>query len=207
MVFFLEQPCVTECRVLIALGTESGLREALEQLLSLRQATSHLHYDCQTIDIISLQSLALHKLRRQDEALKNLEEVLALTGPGGWLRPFVELGAPMVDLLRRLQERQAHAPEVDRILKAFPKMLEASTGGFFPPTLSDRALLKSLTNREIDTLELLAKRLYDKEIAEALSVSVWTVKTHLKNIFQKLQVIYRRQAVLKAKEIGLLKGD
>jgi LuxR family maltose regulon positive regulatory protein len=53
----------------------------------------------------------------------------------------------------------------------------------------------------------MAERLYDKEIAKALSISVWTVRTHVKHIFEKLHVSNRRQAVLKAEELGLLKSS
>lgn len=69
------------------------------------------------------------------------------------------------------------------------------------------SLIEPLTNRELDTLELMAKRLYNKEIAEELSVSIETVKTHVKNIFQKFGVGNRREAITKAKELGLVELD
>jgi DNA-binding NarL/FixJ family response regulator len=68
-------------------------------------------------------------------------------------------------------------------------------------------LIEPLTNRELDTLELLGKRLSSKEIARELSVSVETVKTHLQNIFQKLGVANRREAIDKARELGLLEDN
>jgi DNA-binding NarL/FixJ family response regulator len=67
-----------------------------------------------------------------------------------------------------------------------------------------KPLIEPLTNRELDVLELLAKRFYDKEIAAKLSVSVPTVKTHISHILQKLDVENRRAAAAKARELGII---
>jgi LuxR family maltose regulon positive regulatory protein len=67
-----------------------------------------------------------------------------------------------------------------------------------------QGMIEPLTNREIDTLELLARRLYNKEIAEELCISLETVKTHVKSIYQKLDVSNRREAVAKATSLNLL---
>jgi DNA-binding NarL/FixJ family response regulator len=65
-------------------------------------------------------------------------------------------------------------------------------------------LIEPLTNRELDVLELMARRFYDKEIADKLSVSTHTVKTHISHILQKLGVGNRRAAAEKARELGLI---
>ena len=81
-------------------------------------------------------------------------------------------------------------------------MHHASKEGHFAPAA--QPLLEPLTARETDTLKLLGQRLYNKEIADQLCVSVETVKTHLKNIFQKLNVTNRREAIAKAEQLGLI---
>jgi LuxR family maltose regulon positive regulatory protein len=65
-------------------------------------------------------------------------------------------------------------------------------------------LIENLTNRELDVLDLLVQRLTNKEIAEKLFLSTTTVKGHLQNIYGKLNVSKRHEAVEKAKKIGIL---
>ena len=72
------------------------------------------------------------------------------------------------------------------------------------PSTRSQPLVAPLTNRELDILELLAQRLSNKEIAERLFISTTTVKGHLQNIYGKLEVSKRREAIDKAKKIGIL---
>ena len=65
-------------------------------------------------------------------------------------------------------------------------------------------LLNLLTEKETEVIKLVSEGLSNKEIAERLDISTNTVKTHLKNIYEKLQVNRRVQAVEKAKSLNLL---
>ena len=67
-----------------------------------------------------------------------------------------------------------------------------------------KPLAEPLTNRELEVLELLGRRLSDKEIADELSVSVPTVKTHVSHILQKLGAENRRVAAGEARALGLI---
>ena len=67
-------------------------------------------------------------------------------------------------------------------------------------------LVEPLSRREQDVLELLTERLRDKEIAEKLFVSPATVKSHLRCLYRKLDVGDRREAVVRARELGILAG-
>jgi LuxR family maltose regulon positive regulatory protein len=232
---WLEAPSITQARVLIAAGSTRSLDKATALLGEIRQVSEACQFTCQVIEVAVLESLGLEKQGRTDEALEALKEGVALAEPGGWIRPFVEAGPRMAELLRQLRMENVAVEFIDRLLAAFPDiqpeaepeaLCEDST--LSPVSESSRAIMSGqphpgppaadaatgiqsfvepLTNRELDTLQLMAERLYDKEIAKALCISVWTVRTHVKHIFEKLHVSNRRQAVLKAEELGLLKSS
>jgi LuxR family maltose regulon positive regulatory protein len=68
-----------------------------------------------------------------------------------------------------------------------------------------QSLVEPLTERELDVLRLIAQGLTNQEIADALFISVNTVKTHAKHIYEKLNVRNRAQATTRATELGLLR--
>jgi LuxR family maltose regulon positive regulatory protein len=219
---WLEAPAITRSRVLIASGSERQLQTARESLEVIRTVSKSCRFMCQTIEAAALLSVAHDMQGCREEAFVCLNEALTLAETGGWVRPFVELGPPMTNLLQRAPLEDVSVEFVDRLLAAFeasPQLTRprpSSPKMTIPPVeplarpVADAELpvqppVEALTSRERETLQLLAERLYDKEIAKALSISVWTVRTHVKHIFEKLHVSNRRQAVLKADELGLLK--
>ena len=213
---WLEAPSITQARVLIAAGSGQSLVNAIKLLQSIRDLCEMCRFECQTIEVAILQSLALEKQGRADKALETLKEAVALAKPGGWIRPFLEAGPPMVDLLKQLRKRDATVDYINRILVAFPdtesipplpdlgaindeREFESKTVAQIP-----NPLIEPLTNRELDVLELLAQRLQNKEIAEKLFVSPATIKSHLESMYQKLNVTNRREAVDKANVLRII---
>ncbi len=73
-----------------------------------------------------------------------------------------------------------------------------------PPRPQTPTLIEPLSDRKLDVLRLLSDGLTNQEIAQALHVSVNTVKTHLKTIYGKLGVHNRREATARAKKLGLV---
>jgi LuxR family maltose regulon positive regulatory protein len=73
-----------------------------------------------------------------------------------------------------------------------------------PDKLTNQALVEPLTNRKLKIIDLLAQRMSNKEIAEKIFISPETVKRHTINIYQKLSVNSRRQAVDRARDLGIL---
>jgi LuxR family maltose regulon positive regulatory protein len=217
---WVEVPGLTQVRTLVALGTEESLGPALERIEDHRALAESCGYTCQTIEAVVLQSLALEKQGRGEEAGRVLAEALALAGPGGWIRPFVEAGPMMAGMVERLRGMADPPALIDRVLAAFGDEGPVSAGEPSAPVgpadevprairtspVGERRPLEDLTNRELDILELLAQRLQNKEIADRLSISPQTVNYHLKHVYQKLEVGGRRRAVDRAMERGLLRG-
>ncbi len=209
MFYWLEIPTMTQCRVLIAQGSTASLQEATERLLEYEKVNEAEHNTHQLIDNLLLQALAYHKLGQLDEALTLLERAVTLAQLGGFIRPFVETGPELAGLLNQLA-RQGVAPDyIGQILKAFPDLrLESDLDTLIQnqreASKIENPLVESLSNRELDVLELLAQRFSNKEIAAKLFISPLTVKTHTANIYQKLEANNRRQAVNKARALGLI---
>lgn len=202
---FTEIPSVTQARVLTALGGEEDLTRAMELLREIRSLSESYRYANQVIESAVLQCLALERLGRGDEALVQLREALAMAEPGGWIRPFVEPGRPMAELLGRLVDYSGPTEFTHSVLDALDPVrvrTETATRGLGPRRAARGAWTEEvLTRRELDILELMAARLQNKEMAARLYVSTETVKTHVKHLYQKLGVTNRRDGAAKAVEI------
>ena len=201
---WLEVPSLTRVRVLLAIGTEESLQDAAAQLDLIRQLCDSCRYIGQAIEAAVLQSLLLEKQGRTDEALSSLQQVVAMAAPDAWIRPFIELGQPMAELLERLEKEQGQNDFVTQLINCFQRLKSQQTmvvKDHPDLELSPMLVTEPLTNRELEILSLLVRRLQNKEIAASLFVSPETVKTHLKHLYQKLGVNTRREAAEMAKHI------
>ncbi len=206
---WIEAPVIGHVRWLLAEASEDNVSEAQTLIDEIRRLCLAYGFVGQLIEIEVLQTL-LHQCTGDEEAaLKSLEKSLVLARQEGWIRPYVEAGEPMIDLLKRCGEK-SDDDFVSRVLSSCrPGSIDhGSALSLVPAGPSDRpgttGGICDLTNRELDILELLAQRLQNKEIANQLFITTHTVKYHLKHIYQKLDVNNRRQAVLKAIEADLI---
>ena len=202
MFFWLEVPHITQCRILIAEGSEASLQVAGEKLAVYEKTNKVQNNTRQLIDILLLQSMVYQKQSQSDKALTTLTHAFNLTEPGGVIQPFLELGPEMAGLLVRLRQKGVAQKYIARILAAFPDEKKDEK----PPQTADGTaspIVESLTTRELDVLGLLAQGLTNKEIAQQLVISPGTVKQHAYNLFQKLQVSNRQQAVKRAYDLDI----
>jgi LuxR family maltose regulon positive regulatory protein len=204
----LEVPAITRARIWVALGTDESLHRAYTLLQEISERARSWHFTNQLIETDVLKSLALAGLGREDEALECLAATIDLAAQGIWMRPFLEPGKPMANLLVQLDD-QGLGTDFSRLLHSEIQAWRAreashAPAGSGPQVTPEAGLYETLTPRELDVLALLAQRLQNKEISDKLFVSPETIKSHLKNIYQKLDVAKRREAVEKARKIGLV---
>jgi LuxR family maltose regulon positive regulatory protein len=209
-------PQLTLIKILLAEGTMDSSRQAAELLDQSLNFMRSIHNRRFQIDLLALQSLLFDSQRNEPEALKALTESLTIAQPAGFIRPFVDLGPLVADLLKRLRKQKIAVNYIEKLLAAFRRegeqtvVLETLDQPTTPPherrhpSPLSQPLAEPLTNRELDVLVLLAQRLSNKEIAGNLFISTRTVKAHLQNIYGKLNVNRRRDAVEKAKRIRIL---
>lgn len=133
------------------------------------------------------------------EAVDCLIEALQLAEPENYLSTFVDEGAPMRDLLYAVKDRAS--PELCAYTE---KVLDGFLEGENRPVKQGAGPRSELSEREQEVLMLVADGLSNQEIAGRLYISVTTVKTHVGNIFNKLGVTSRTQALARAAELGLL---
>jgi LuxR family maltose regulon positive regulatory protein len=193
---FLEVPPLTAARALVFDPNRPDPKAALDLLSEVEARCRAQHNERYAVPVLALQALAWSRLGRTSLAHERLGDALESGRRGGFVRSFVDLGPPMVALL---QDHAAHGPAaamVDRLLAAF--------AGGEPGQAGEAVLAEPLTQRELEVLPLLQKRLTNHEIAQALGISVLTVKRHTGNLYAKLEAPGRREAVRKAVSLGLL---
>jgi LuxR family transcriptional regulator, maltose regulon positive regulatory protein len=152
-----------------------------------------------------MQALFKAAVGNQESALKLLTKVLQWAKPYGYIRLFTDMGSMMEILLKSLTPRKkSEQAYVRKILAAFPVDAGQPAEKDIQPRSQTASLVDPLTNREFEIMELLGKRLTNKEIATELHISVGTVQQHLNRIYSKLDVKGRRQAASKAEALGLI---
>jgi LuxR family maltose regulon positive regulatory protein len=187
-------------RILIAQGRLDDPANLMQRLLEAAETGGHTS---RAIEILMLQALASQARGDTDQAMTALERALTLAEPGGWIRIFIDEGPPMARLLYEALKRDISPEYINRLLAAFPiSEPEQNDPAKSQPPKS--GLVEPLSEREIEVLQFLAEGLTNREIADRLYLSLNTVKVHTRNIYGKLDVHNRTQAISKGRALGIL---
>ncbi len=191
---------VVLARILIAEGRLDEANRLLPRLLEAAEAGGRTS---RSIEILVLQALAFQADGSTAHAMTTLERALALAEPGGFTRIFVDEGPPMARLLYEAASRGIAPGYARRLLAAFPLAQPEQTGPSSTP-VPESELVEPLSERELQVLQLVAQGLANQEIASRLFLALNTVKAHTRNIYGKLGVRSRTQAVARARALGIL---
>jgi len=185
-----------QARVLLAQGKPEAALTILETLHQQRETHG---YQADRLKVLVLQALALQADRQTEEAVRALAEALALAEPGDLRRTFLDEGQPMATLLHRVLSKSSESPTayVHQLLVGLQETAES-------PGLVTQPVIEPLSQRELEVLRLIAAGLSNQEIADQTYVALSTVKWHIRNIYGKLGVKSRTQAIARAQELNLL---
>jgi LuxR family maltose regulon positive regulatory protein len=210
---WLEEPQMTRVRVLVARGTDADLQLAMQIMKALDEIAERTCNTRFKIEILALRALALDAQGGTGQADATLMQALDLARLGGFTRVFADLGEPIQEMLRRLDGQGHSAEMIPRILAAFQEDEKNQLSSASPvqprrlQSLANSTLAEPLTRRELEVLTLLRDPLSIKEIALKLNISYATASRHTVNIYGKLGVNGRWDAVDKAEELNILPPD
>jgi LuxR family maltose regulon positive regulatory protein len=154
-----------------------------------------------------LLALALFKQHKLNQARQVLAEAVRLAAPERFIRPFLSQGPTLAPLLTLVLHTENFTVQCQEFVKEILSLLAQTEDTFRP--LSEKELnalftAASITDREHEVLELVHEGLSNRKIAAQLCISPSTVKTHLSNIYEKLGVNSRVQAVSEAQALKLI---
>lgn len=187
-------------RVLLGSGENSQREQARQRLADLDELMLRSHHRRLRIDLLGMKALMCANEGDRDAALAALGGAVRIAQAGQLVRPLVDLGTALLPLLNALDLDPEGLHFVGQVIGALHKSEGSEKGASRKQPLEE-----PLSQRELEILHLLAERLNNREIAERLYISSGTVKRHAHNIYGKLMVSGRREAVNKALALGLLK--
>ncbi len=211
MLWWVEVPSITQCRVLIAIATPDSLTKSVNLLKGYLAYSESIFNKLRIIEIAVLQAQTYFKLQNESDAINALRYALELAVNGEFIRPFIEVAKELGNLFKNLKEQNIKPRFIDEILNHLIQKTVAPTKDAemqiqkFKEHKKENLVL--FTPKEIDVLRCIEEGLRTQEIASKLFNSEGTIKKHVSNMFQKMNVRNRLSLISRAKDTGILKSD
>jgi LuxR family maltose regulon positive regulatory protein len=198
--YYREIEYLVLARVLIAQKRYKEAHTVIERICRKAQEIEKRQTE---LDGLILLSLVYSAQGETDQALGHLEKALSIGEPGEYIRIFVDEGPPMAQLLYEALNRGIAPEYIQQLLAAFP-FAKSEEAVSTTSQVDQSGLIEPLSEREVEVLQLIAKGLTNQAIAERLVLSLHTIKAHTRNIYGKLAVNSRTQAVDRSRTLGVL---
>lgn len=156
------------------------------------------------LELLVLQAVAFQCQGRIDRALQSLKAALTLAKHEGFVRLFVDEGKPMLDLLTEAAARRIEPDYTDFLLSNMRDEQKLEDFAVLHRYNHSQPFVDNLSKRELEVLQLIAQGLSNQQIGDRLFLALSTVKGYNRNIFEKLQVKRRTEAIARARELGLI---
>ena len=179
-------------------SSNGDLQYCLEYLTRRIQSAQQHNLVFRVIECTVLKAQVLDVLGNRSEALKALSYAVALAVPRGYRRVFIDKGPQLGRILGEITVNETETEFVSQLQTAIEKSKVDDI-----KTITQN-LIEPLSPRELEVLYLIAKGFTNKEIGKRLFLAINTVKGHNRNIFGKLGVKNRTQAVSKAQSLNIL---
>jgi LuxR family transcriptional regulator, maltose regulon positive regulatory protein len=163
----------------------------------------HVGYVYQLIEGLVLLAMAHMQTQNSAEAVVTLERALLLSAVDGYSRVYLDMGVGLIPLLRQISMQSEIPEEGIRLLRILGDKVFGDEQTIYSVPRQLQPLAVPLSERELEILKLISDGLSNYEIASRLIVTLETVKWHIKNIYRKLDVRSRTQAITRARELRL----
>ena len=185
-----------------------NLEPACQLAAQLLEGALQQHYTLLALELLLLRAQLFTVLGDDQASQMDYLQALRLGEPEGYISVFVEGGSSVAKSLSRLLEQadreSINAEYLRTILDAFPAAVRSASQTKPKPASVKEGLIDPLSERELEILHLIDEGLSNQEITERLFITLHTVKKHSSNIYAKLGVSSRTQAVARARQLSLL---
>jgi LuxR family maltose regulon positive regulatory protein len=205
--FDFEDPLLTRARVLVVRAPSEDLAKASAEVDRAIEAAEARHVIASLVRGLALRALLERSRGEMSNAARSIAQALEIAEPGRFIRTFIDLGPPLTGLLVEMASHGGLPKQGERVLdvcraKSGTPVSSLPSRDPVAPNLGE-----ALTWRELDVLQLMDGHYTNKEIGRLLSISDETVKKHAQNIYGKLQANGRRDAVIRAYALGILRAE
>ena len=193
---------ITENQILIRYTiAQNNPENAIEMISPILEYSEKKGNKRRLIELLLLKAIALSQQNKLNPALESLQTAFSLAEPEGFQRVFLDEGKRIIALLNLAISHHVCPDFAGKLLRII--LIEQSSNNSIPQTTSGN-VIEPLSDREVEVLGLIAQGFSNTEIAKKLFISLSTVKGHTTNIFGKLGVKNRTQAVSFGRSIGII---